>query len=105
MAKTSLTAVPATLRPLGDRLLVERIEEKEQMRGGLIIPDSAREKPQEAEVIALGRGPKAKDGTILPFELKVGDRVLVANFSGAEVKRDGRNYTFVREEDVLGLLI
>ncbi len=94
----------STIRPVGDRVLIEHLEEKEQSRGGIIIPDSAREKPQEAKVIALGSGRKTKDGEIVPFEVRVGDKVLVVKYGGSEVKIDEKKYTLVREDDILGLL-
>ncbi len=90
--------------PVGNRILIEHIEEKEQVRGGVIIPDSAKEKPQEAIVIALGSGAKDEDGKIIPFEVKVGDKVLVAKYGGSEVKLDNKKYTLVREDDILGIL-
>jgi chaperonin GroES len=105
MSKSVAGKSRATLRPVGDRVLLEFIEEKEQMRNGILIPDSAKEKPQEAHVIALGSGRKTEDGTIIPFEVKVGDKVLVAKFGGSEVKLDERRYTLVREDDILGLLV
>jgi chaperonin GroES len=92
------------INPVGDRILIQHLEEKEQSKGGIIIPDSAKEKPQEAKVIALGRGRKGKDGILLPFEVKVGDTVLVAKYGGAEVKLDEKKYTLVREDDILGIL-
>ena len=92
------------IKPVGDRILVQHIVEKEQVRGGVIIPDSAKEKPQEAKVVALGTGPKDKDGAVLAFEVKVGDTVLIAKFSGSEVKLDDQKYTLVREDDILGVL-
>ncbi len=92
------------IKPVGDRILVQHIVEKEQVRGGVIIPDSAKEKPQEAKVVALGTGPKGKDGAVLAFEVKVGDTVLIAKFSGSEVKLDDQKYTLVREDDILGVL-
>ena len=92
------------IRPVGDRILVRHLEEKEQVRGGVIIPDSAKEKPQEARVIALGSGIKGKDGATLAFEVKVGDTVLIQKFAGAEVKLDNEKYTLVREDDILGVL-
>jgi chaperonin GroES len=92
------------IKPVGDRILIQHVEDKEQVRGGIIIPDSAREKPQEAKVIALGRGTKTKDGTVSPFEVKVGDKVLVARYGGAEVKLDDQHYTLVREDDILGVI-
>ena len=92
------------IHPVGDRILIRHAEDKEQTRGGIIIPDSAKEKPQEAKVIALGSGRKDKDGKAIPFEVKVGDTVLVAKYGGAEVKLDDKKYTLVREDDILGIL-
>ena len=92
------------IKPIGDRVLVEHLEEKEQVRGGIIIPDSAKEKPQEAKVIAIGTGKKDEDGKILPFEVKVGDRVLISKYGGTEVKIEEKKYTIVREDDILGVL-
>ena len=92
------------IKPIGDRVLVEHIEEKEQVRGGIIIPDSAKEKPQEAKVIALGTGKKDEDGKVQPFEVKVGDRVPITKYGGTEVKIDEKKYTIVREDDILGVL-
>lgn len=92
------------IKPIGDRVLVQAIEEKEQVRGGIIIPDSAKEKPQEAKVVALGTGKKGEDGKLVPFEVKVGDKVLVSKYGGTEVKIDGEKYTLVREDDILGVI-
>jgi chaperonin GroES len=92
------------IKPIGDRVLVEHIEEKEQVRGGIIIPDSAKEKPQEAKVIALGTGKKDENGKATPFEVKVGDRVLISKYGGTEVKLDEKKYTLVREDDILGVI-
>jgi len=93
------------LRPLYDRIVVKRIEEEEQKsEGGIIIPDSAREKPQEGEVIAVGKGKKTEDGKILPLDVKAGDRVLFGKYSGNEVKVDGVEYLIMREDDVLGVV-
>lgn len=92
------------IKPIGDRVLVKHIEEKEQVRGGIIIPDSAKEKPQEAEVIALGTGKKDEDGKSVPFEVKVGDKVLISKYGGTEVKVDGDKFTIVREDDILGVV-
>src|SRR5471032_891347 len=92
------------IRPIGDRVLVKHLEDKEQVRGGIIIPDSAKEKPQEAEVIALGTGKKDEDGKPMAFEVKVGDRVLISKYGGNEVKIDEVKYTLVREDDLLGIL-
>ena len=91
-------------RPLHDRILVKRIDEGEQKIGGIIIPDSAKEKPQEAEVIALGTGKKGDDGKVQAFEVKVGDRVLISKYGGTEVKIDDTKYMLVREDDILGVI-
>lgn len=92
------------IKPVGDRILVQYVDEKEQLRGGIVIPDSAKEKPQEAKIIALGAGTKAKGGAVIAFEVKVGDTVLIGKFAGAEVKLDDRKYTLVREDDILGVI-
>ena len=94
------------IQPVGDRILIQHLDaEKEQIRGGVIIPDSAKEKPQEAKVLALGTGTKSSDGVLLPFEVKVGDRVLVNKYGGAEVKLHDHKYTLVREDDILGIIV
>jgi chaperonin GroES len=92
------------IKPIGDRVLVKQAEDKEQVRGGIIIPDSAKEKPQEAEVIALGTGKREEDGKLRPFEVKVGDRILISKYGGTEVKLDEEKYTLVREDDILGII-
>jgi chaperonin GroES len=92
------------IRPIGDRVLVKHLDDKEQVRGGIIIPDSAKEKPQEAEVIALGTGKRNDDGKIQAFEVKVGDRVLVSKYGGTEVKLEDQKFTLVREDDILGVI-
>jgi chaperonin GroES len=92
------------IKPIGDRVLVKHIEEKEQIRGGIIIPDSAKEKPQEAEVIALGTGKKDEKGNSVPFEVKIGDKVLISKYGGTEVKIDNEKFTLVREDDILGVV-
>jgi len=92
------------IQPLADRILVRRIEEKETVRGGIIIPDTAKEKPQEGEVVAVGPGRMTDDGKRLSMEVKKGDRVLIGKYSGTEVKIDGVEYTILREDDVLGIL-
>ena len=92
------------IRPLQDRILVKRLEEKEVKKGGIIIPDTAKEKPQEAEVIAIGPGKVTKDGTRQPMSVKVGDKILFGKYSGSEVKLDDEEYLIMREEDVLGIL-
>ena len=89
---------------LGEQSLLDHAEDKEQVRGGIIIPDSAKEKPQEAEVIALGTGKKNEDGKIQPFEVKVGDRVLISKYGGTEVKLEDKKYTIVREDEILGVI-
>jgi chaperonin GroES len=93
-----------TIQPLYDRIVVRRTEEKQQLQGGLHIPDSAQEKPQEAEVIAVGKGKRLEDGKIVPLDVKVGDRVLLGKYSGSEIKLDGQDYLIVREDEVLGVV-
>lgn len=93
-----------TLRPLHDRILVKRVEEKEQVRGGIIIPDTAKEKPQEGEVIAVGQGKVLDNGTKVEMAVKAGDRVLFGKYSGSEVKLDGQEYLIMREDEVLGVI-
>jgi chaperonin GroES len=92
------------LRPLHDRILIKRIEEKEAVKGGIIIPDTAKEKPQEGEVIAVGNGKKNEDGNIIPLDVKAGDRILFGKYSGAEIKMDGQEFLILREEEVLGII-
>jgi chaperonin GroES len=91
------------LRPLHDRILVRRIEEEEKTKGGLIIPDTAKEKPQEAKVIAVGKGKVKEDGTVLPLDVKKGDRVLFSKYSGTEINIEGEEHLIIREDDVLGV--
>jgi chaperonin GroES len=92
------------LRPLYDRIVVKRVEEKEQVKGGIIIPDSAKEKPQSGEVIAVGKGKRLEDGTVFPLDLKAGDKILFAKYSGSEIKIDGAEYLIMREDEVLGVV-
>ena len=92
------------LRPLQDRLLVKRLEEGEQVQGGIIIPDTAKEKPQQAKVLAVGPGRVTDDGKLQPIEIKVGDTVVFGKYSGTEVKVDGDDLLIIREDDVLGVL-
>jgi len=92
------------IQPLQDRILVKRFEEKEVKKGGIIIPDTAKEKPQEGEVIAVGPGKLTEDGKRLPMSLKVGDKILFGKYSGNEVRIDDEEYLIMREEDVLGIL-
>jgi chaperonin GroES len=92
------------IRPLHDRIVVKRIEEQENMRNGLYIPDSAKEKPQEGEVVAVGKGKRTEDGKLLPLDVKVGDRILFGKYSGNDIKIDGTEYLIMREDEVLGVL-
>ena len=92
------------IRPLYDRIVVKRIDEQETTRSGIIIPDSAKEKPQEGEVIATGKGESLDDGSMVALDVKVGDRILFAKYSGNEIKLDGTEYIIMREDDVLGVL-
>ena len=92
------------IRPLHDRLLVERLEEKEVKKGGIIIPDTAKEKPQEAKVIAVGNGKVTDEGKKIPLDVKAGDKILFGKYSGSDVKIDDKEYLILREEDVLAIL-
>ena len=92
------------IRPLHDRILVERIEEKEVRKGGIIIPDTAKEKPQEGKVIAAGNGKVADDGKRLPLDVKTGDRILFGKWSGTEVKLDGEDLLIMKESDIMGII-
>ena len=92
------------IRPLHDRIVVKRIDQKETTRHGIIIPDSAQEKPQEGEVIAAGRGKRLENGQLAALEVKAGDRVLFGKYSGSETKVEGTDYIIMREDDVLGVL-
>jgi len=92
------------IRPLHDRLLVERLEEKEAKKGGIIIPDTAKEKPQEAKVIAVGNGEVTNEGKKIPLDVKAGDKILFGKYSGSEVKIDDKEYLIMREDDVLAIL-
>jgi chaperonin GroES len=94
-----------SIQPLADRVLVQPIEEKEVKKGGIIIPDTAKEKPQEAKVIALGTGKLDDDGKKVPFTVKKGDKVLISKYGGTEVKVDGESYLIMREEDILGIIV
>jgi chaperonin GroES len=92
------------IRPLQDRVIVRRIEEGEQVRGGIIIPDTAKEKPQEGEVIAVGEGKYRDDGTRQTLDVKTGDRVLFGKYSGSEIKLDGEEFLIMREDEILGVI-
>ncbi|HSB17035.1 MAG TPA: co-chaperone GroES [Bryobacteraceae bacterium] len=92
------------IRPLYDRIMVKRIEEKETVMGGIIIPDTAKEKPQEGEVVAVGQGKRLDDGKLVPLDVKVGDRILFGKYSGSEIKLDAEEYLIMREDEVLGVI-
>ncbi|HOD71138.1 MAG: 10 kDa chaperonin 1 [Deltaproteobacteria bacterium ADurb.BinA179] len=92
------------IRPLQDRIIVQRIEEEQKTAGGIIIPDTAKEKPQIGKVIAAGKGKKTEDGKVLPMDVKKGDKVLFSKYSGSEVKMDGEEYLIMREDDILGIV-
>ena len=91
------------LRPLHDRVLVRRLEDKETMRGGIIIPDTAKEKPQQAEVVAVGAGKLLEDGERAPIDLKAGDHILFGKYSGPDIKIEGEEYLILREDEILGV--
>ncbi|OGL40905.1 MAG: co-chaperone GroES [Candidatus Schekmanbacteria bacterium RIFCSPHIGHO2_02_FULL_38_11] len=92
------------IRPLHDRILVQRLEEEEKSKGGIIIPDTAKEKPQEGKIIAVGKGKMLEDGKIAPLDVKVGDKVLFSKYAGSEVKIKGEEYSIMREDDILGVI-
>jgi chaperonin GroES len=93
-----------TFRPLGDRVLVRRVEEQERTKGGIIIPDTAKEKPQEGEIVAVGPGARNEDGKVTPLDVRVGDRILFGKWSGTEVRIDGEDLLILKESDVLGVI-
>lgn len=99
-----MPASEVKVRPLHDRLLVRRMPEEEKTTGGIIIPDTAKEKPQRGEIMATGKGRVTEDGKVLPLEVKVGDRVLFGKYSGTELKLNGSEYLMMREEDILGVI-
>ena len=92
-----------SVRPLHDRVLIKRIDEEETVRGGIIIPDSAKEKPQEGEVVAVGSGKRLEDGTVMPLKVKAGDRVLFGKYSGTEIKLEDQEYLILKEDEILGI--
>jgi chaperonin GroES len=92
------------IRPLGDRILVKRIQEEEKTKGGIIIPDTAKEKPQEGMVVAVGKGKTTEDGKLLAPDVKAGDRILFGKYAGSEVKIEGEEHLILREDDILGVL-
>jgi chaperonin GroES len=92
------------IRPLQDRVIVKRVQEEEKTKGGIIIPDTAKEKPVEGEVIAVGNGKVLEDGKVRPLDIKAGDRVLFSKYAGTEIKIDGQEHLMMREEDILGVI-
>ncbi len=92
------------IRPLQDRVIVKRIEEEEKTKGGIIIPDTAKEKPQEGRVIAVGKGKVSEEGKVTPLDVKVGDRILFGKYSGTEIKLNGEEHLIMREDDILGVV-
>ncbi len=93
-----------SIRPLQDRLIVKRLEGEEKTKGGIIIPDAAKEKPMEGEVVSVGKGKVSEDGKVRPLDVKAGDRILFGKYAGTEIKLDGEEYLIMREDDVLGVL-
>jgi chaperonin GroES len=93
-----------SVKPLGDRVLVQAIEQEEVKKGGIIIPDTAKEKPQEGKIIAVGAGKRDDSGKLIPMDVKKGDRVLFSKYGGTEIKIDGKDYLIMREDDILGIL-
>jgi chaperonin GroES len=102
--RSKIKNMATSIRPLHDRVIVKRIEEGEQIRGGIIIPDTAKEKPMEGEVIAAGEGKYKDDGTRQALDVKVGDRVLFGKYSGSEIKLDGEEFLIMREDEILGII-
>ncbi len=97
-------ATAVRLKPLGDRVLVKALEKKDEIRSGIIIPDTAKEKPQEGEIIAVGKGKIAEDGKLIPMDVKAGDKILYGKYSGTEVKIEGQEYLIMHQEDILGIV-
>jgi len=93
------------IRPLGDRVLIERVEAEERSKGGIIIPDTAKEKPVEGRVVAVGEGRHTEDGKLVPMNVKEGDRVIYSKYAGTEVKIEGSEYLIMREDDILGIVV
>jgi chaperonin GroES len=92
------------LRPLGDRILVKRVKEEERTKGGIIIPDTAKEKPQEGKIVAVGKGKYSDEGKLIPIEVKPGDKILFGKYSGSEFKLEGEDLLILREDDILGII-
>ena len=101
---TATASAATTFTPLHDRILVRRVEEAETIRGGIIIPDTAKEKPQEGEVISVGKGKSNDEGKVFPLDVKAGDRILFGKWAGTEIKIDGEDFLIMREDEVLGIL-
>jgi chaperonin GroES len=101
---TATASAATTFTPLHDRILVRRVEEADTVRGGIIIPDTAKEKPQEGEVIAVGKGKSNDEGKIFPLDVKAGDRILFGKWGGTEIKIDGEDFLIMKEDEVLGIL-
>ena len=101
---TEATATKVKLQPLGDRVLVKPLEAKETKRGGIIIPDTAKEKPQEGEIVAVGKGKVTEDGKVLPMDVKPGDKILYGKYSGTEIKLNDVEYLVMHQEDIVGIL-
>ena len=97
-------AIKLKLKPLGGRVIVEPIEQDEKTPGGIILPETAKEKPQEGEVVAIGQGKRLEDGKLVPMDLKPGDRILFGKYSGNDIKIDGEEYLIMREDEILGVL-
>ncbi len=98
------TMTKTKIRPLGDRVLVKPLDAKEQIKGGIIIPDTAKEKPQEGEVVSCGKGKVAEDGKLVPMDVKTGDKILFGKYSGTEIKFDDGEYLIMHQDDILGVL-
>ena len=103
-ARLDLRKIQMTFRPLGDRVLVKRVEEESKTKGGIIIPDTAKEKPQEGEVVAVGPGARDDNGTLVELSVNAGDRILFGKWSGTEVKIDGEDLLIMKESDILGVI-
>ena len=98
------TATRVSFKPLGDRVLVKPVEKKDEIRGGLIIPDTAQEKPHEGEIIAVGKGKLDDNGKLIPMDVKMGDRIIYGKYSGSEIKIDGQEYAIMSQDEILGIV-
>ena len=101
---TEATLTKVKIQPLGDRVLVKAVEQQETKRGGIIIPDTAKEKPQEGLVVACGKGKTTEDGKVLPMDVKAGDKILYGKYSGSEIKLEGQEFLIMHQDDILGIL-